>query len=154
MFLIGSAATETMDQRSDIDLIVVTKEHSPVSREKFTDESGLPVEVLLNTADELRAYFDQENGSLYRDVSTMLADAKILYDPAEALAAFLTSATKTLDSKTTLNEEDKLMHRYSLTDFLSDVEREDEAGNTLVAALVAALLIRNAIEAMLALSGS
>jgi|GEM_PF-3826702 len=154
LFLIGSAATRTMDQRSDIDLIVVTKEPTPHSREEFTDESGLPVEVLLNTGDELNSYIKEEDGSLYRNVSTMLADAKIIYDPTDALADFLISATKTLASKTTLSEEDRLMHRYSLADFLSDAEREDEAGNMLAAALVAELLIRNAIEAILALSGS
>jgi len=154
LFLIGSAATGTMDQRSDIDLIVVTKEPAPLSREEFTDESGLPVEVLLNTADELNSYIKDEDGSLYRNVSTMLADAKILHDPTDTLAEFLVLVTKTLASKTILSEADKLMHRYSLTDFLSDAEREVESGNTLAAALVAELLVRNAVEAILALSGS
>lgn len=154
MFLIGSAATGTMDQRSDIDIIVVTKAPAPHSREEFTDESGLPVEVLFNTTDELSSYMKKEAGSLYRNVSTMLGDAKILHDPAEALTGYLTTAAETLASKTTLSAADKLMHRYSLTDFLSDAEREAEAGNTLAAALVADLLIRNAIDAILALSGS
>ena len=154
MYLIGSAATGTMDQRSDIDLIVVTKEPTALSREQFIDESGLPVEVLINTGDELKSYIKEEGGSLYRNVSTMLADAKILHDPTDTLADFVASATKTLASKSILSEADQLMHRYSITDFLSDAEREYEAGNTLAAALVAELLVRNAIEAILALSGS
>lgn len=154
IFLIGSAATDTMDESSDIDFIVVTNVASGNSRDQFVDESGIAIEVLFNTESALEGYLRNDATSLYRNTSIMLSVAKIVHDPAKSLQKFIDQAATSLMTKSIMSDADSLMHRYSIIDFMSDAKREFDKGNTLASALVSEFLIRNATEAIIRHYGS
>ena len=154
IFLIGSAATETMDESSDIDFIIVTNEAGGKSRDQFIDESGIAIEVLFNTELELESYLRNDVASLYRNTSIMLSVAKIVHDPAKLLQKFIDQAVISLTTKSVMSDADNLMHRYSIIDFLSDAKRERDRNAILAKALVSEFLIRNTIEAIIRLHGS
>lgn len=150
ILLIGSAANNSMDNRSDVDLLCVTKTGGNLDRESFVDtDSGLPFEILFNTMDELHEYLDEENGAVYRTIAHMISTGKPIYNPDNQLGDLMAKAKKVIDSPTKTTENQSIMIRYSIEDFLSDARREFENQNMATFMMYSEKLIANVVEATL-----
>jgi len=150
ILLIGSAASDSMDDRSDVDLLCVTKTSDSLSRESFVDAgSGLPFEILFNTAGELHEYLCEENGSVYRTIAHMISTGKPIYNPDDQLDELMAKAEKVIASSVKTTENQSIMIRYSIEDFLSDAQREFEKHNMVTFMMYGERLIANVTEAVL-----
>jgi predicted nucleotidyltransferase len=154
VILFGSAVNGHFDDFSDIDLYCITSEKPRLSRESLYDaESNRSVEVLYCAADELNKYIEQEKQSVYRTVSSMLANGKVLYVSDDRVTTLMQLAAETCKSQTELTENQSTMIRYSLDDFYSDAQREHSLGHRMQFLMYADKLIQNAIEASLRVNG-
>ena len=150
IFLIGSAASNSMDNYSDIDLLCVTKTTDCLSRESFIDtNSNLPFEILFNTIDGLQEFLREENGSVYRTIAHMIDTGKPIYNPGDRLNELMTEAKCIIASPTKMTKNQSIMIRYSIEDFLSDARREYEEHNTATFMLYSEKLVSNVIESSL-----
>jgi len=150
ILLIGSAASNSMDDYSDVDLLCVTKTSDGLSRESFVDaDSGLPFEILFNAMDELHEYLDEENGSVYRTIAHMISTGKPIYNPGGQLDELMAKVEKVITSPTKTMKNQSIMIRYSIEDFLSDARREFEKQNAATFMMYSEKLIANVIEAVL-----
>lgn len=151
-FVIGSAANGTMDEHSDIDIYCVLQTAGKISREAYIDEtSGIPIEVLYNTQTELMAFMSEELHSVHRTIAHMVSSGRIILDKTGDLRALTANAKTIIASETDLSDDQSLMIRYSIEDFLSDAKREHQAKNRAEFMLYAEKLLNNAIEASLRL---
>ncbi len=154
ILLFGSAANGGFDELSDIDIYCVTKESAGLARETLRDaESNLTVEVLYGVIDDLSRQIKQEQNSVYRTVSSILASGKVLYAADDSVDKLIEQAVTTLRSPASLTPTQSIMIRYSLDDFYTDAIREHKLGHRAEFSMYADKLIQNAIEASFRVNG-
>ncbi|MBU2213538.1 nucleotidyltransferase domain-containing protein [Patescibacteria group bacterium] len=152
--LIGSAAHDTFDKHSDIDFYIITVNKTKLSRKCYIASNGIVVDILYNSIGEIRRYLREEQASLYRNVSHMLARGRILFKSSEEVVKLQKSARSNLKRKTRHTKEEIIMHKYSIMDFLDDARRDAHGGNSVPFYWNAHFCIQNAMELQLKLSGS
>lgn len=154
IFLIGSAAQGTFDRYSDVDFFIVLKKQGGAKQEKITAKTGIAIELLFNTSEEVKQYLQREKLNIRRNVSHMLATGMILYQSSPFIRKLQNAAKKNIESKTKYSKGEIMMHKYSLEDFLEDARRDVSCKNTIAFYLDSCFFIQNAIDLLLKLNGN
>lgn len=154
VFLIGSAARGRFDEYSDIDFFIVLAKQGKYRREKFSTETNFDVEILFNTLKEVKGYLKEEKTSMYRNTSHMLANGKIIYQTSQIVQQLQRIAQKNMKGKTKYSNDEIMMHKYSLEDFLEDARRDAAHNDAIAFHLDSYFLIQNSIELLLKLSNN
>ncbi len=153
ILLVGSAARGTSDEFSDIDFHVILDKPNKFQRQKFVAQEKIDVELLFDTADNLTKYIEEERSTIHRNVSLILADGKILYDNSPLVREIQHKAQDIMAGKTKYTEDEIVMHKYSVDDFLSDAKRDVKNDDIIAFNLDGNFIIQNAIELLLKLNG-
>lgn len=152
IFLVGSATKNMFDEYSDIDVYILTGDNGKFSRE-FYRIGHTGIEVLFDTPVDLEKFLADEHGSLYRNTAQMLATSKILFGDEKVLTRFQVRAKDVLASKTTYTDEDILMHKYSIDDFLEDARRDVASNDAFTFAMDSTQAFRHVQELLLKING-
>lgn len=152
IMLFGSAAQNKFDQYSDVDIYILLNKKGELSRNNFVKDK-VRVDIIFNTAGEANSYLKEEKGSIRRVTSHMLAYGKILFQREGALKKAQFIAQRNLTLKTKYKDEEVLMHKYSIDDFWSEVQRDIKNKDYLAFGLDSYLLVTNIIELFLNLNG-
>ncbi len=152
VMLFGSAAQETFDKYSDIDIFILLNRKGAFTRTNFV-ENGVRVDIIFNTVREVIHFLKEDRGSVRRITSHMLAHGRILFQSDNKLQRTQLIAHKNLTLKTKVKRSEVLMHLYSIDDFWGEVQRDIEKKNFLAFGLDSQLLINNILELFLKLHG-
>ena len=154
IFLIGSAARGTFDEYSDIDFFIILAKQGKYRRQKFSTETNFDVEILFNTVKEVRQYLEGEKTSLYRNTSHMLENGKIIYQTSPKVRQLQHTAQKNMRTRIKYSNDEIVMHKYSIDDFLEDARRDAAHNDVIAFHLDSHFLIQNSIELFLKLSNN
>ena len=118
ILLFGSALDPDWTEESDIDLYFIDKDLSDGRIDLTID--NIKVEIQTDNFNEIRTYIEDESGKLLnRNVSTMLATAKILRSESESqVSSLIHLAKKIIKTPVSYTTEDVKMWKYSITDYL------------------------------------
>lgn len=152
IMLFGSAVRGTFDEFSDVDIFILLRRKSALSRENFV-QGGLRVDIIFNTQKAAAGYLKHDKGSVKRITSHMLAYGKILYQKGKILSALQSVAKSNLRSKTEYTNGEVLMHKYSIDDFWGEVRRDARNKDLIAFNLDSQLLVGNIIELFLKIKG-
>lgn len=154
IFLIGSAARGTFDEYSDIDFLIILAKRGKYRRENFSTETNFDAEILFNTLWEIKRYLKEEKASIYRNTSHMLANGKIIYQISPIVRRLQRAAQKNMKGKTKCSNDEIVMHKYSLGDFLEDARRDAAHKDAIAFYLDSHFLIQNSIELLFKLNNN
>lgn len=149
----GSAVRGTFDRYSDLDIYILVKGKSASSRVNFV-KGNVRVDIIFNTAKELKDYLKKDKGSLRRVTSHMLAHGKIIFERGTTLKEAKRVAEQNLRSRTAYCREAVLMHKYSIDDFWGEVRRDAARGDYIAFGLDSQLLANNILELFLESHGA
>jgi len=152
IMLFGSVARNKFDQYSDVDIYILLNTKSKCSRNNFM-KGGVRIDIIFNTAKEVKNYLKEDNGSVRRITSHMLAHGKILFQREGVLKKVQLIAQKNLALKTKYNSGEVLMHKYSIDDFYGEIQRDIKNKDYLAFGLDSQLLVNNILELFLKLNG-
>jgi predicted nucleotidyltransferase len=155
ILLFGSATRNKrnkFDQYSDIDIYILLNKKGDFSRKNFIKD-GFRVDIILNTIKEAKQYLKEDKNNLRRITSYMIAYGEILFQRGKILERIQDIAKNNLKLKTKYKEGEILMHKYSIDDFLGEVQRDIKNDDYLAFGLDSHLLISNIIELFLKLNG-
>lgn len=133
-------------------IYILLNKKGKFSRNNFVKD-GVRIDVIFNTAKEVRSYLKEDSGSVRRITSHMLAHGKILFQREGVLKKVQLIAQKNLTLKTKYNKSEVLMHKYSIDDFWGEVQRDIKNKDYLAFGLNSQLLINNILELFLKLNG-
>lgn len=150
--LFGSVARGLNDQYSDIDIYVVMKNKSDISRKSYVVD-GVRVEVLIDSFVEIMQYLETEQYSLHRNVSQMFAFANVIYEGSNILSEIIEFAKMNIKQRTKYTKAEILMNIYSIDDFYSDMGRSYRYNDVISFELNSGLIIKNLIELFLKIRG-
>ncbi|MDP3443762.1 MAG: nucleotidyltransferase domain-containing protein [Ignavibacteria bacterium] len=150
--LFGSVARGLNDECSDIDIYVVMKNKSDISRKSFV-ASGVRVEILIDSFFDIMQYLETEQFSLHRNVSQMFAFANVIYDEGNMLSEIIEFAKKNIKQRTKYTKTEILMNKYSIDDFYSDMGRSYRYNDVISFELNSGLILKNLIELFLKVGG-
>jgi predicted nucleotidyltransferase len=148
----GSFVRGNFDLYSDIDIYVLTAKKPSYVREGYTLQNTR-VDVTLDEEQEAYEFLKREGHSVRRIFSHMLANGHILYEKKSALKKVQQLAKKNLEGKTIYNNDELLMHLYSIDDFYGEVLRFSKTKDTFSFEQSVVLLINNTIECLLKIKG-
>lgn len=148
IILFGSVARKKSDQYSDIDIYIILKKKAGYSRLNFV-KNGIRVDVILDTIDEMNSFLKEEKYNVKRITSNMLAHGKIIYQTRNDVKGVIKEAKNNLKLRTKYNNDEILMHKYSIDDFWGEVQRDIKNKNYLAFGLDSQLLLNNIIELFL-----
>lgn len=152
VMLFGSAVRDKFDQHSDIDIFVLLNKKGRFSRFNFI-KNGTRVDIMLDTKKEAQKYLKEDKHSFRRITSYMLAHGKIIFQRNNNLSKVQNIARKNLKLRTKYNNEEILMHKYSIDDFWGEVQRDIRNKDYLAFGIDSYLLINNIIELIIKLHG-
>lgn len=150
--LFGSVARGLNDEYSDIDIYVVMKNKSDISRKSYVVD-GVRVEVLIDSFVDIMQYLETEQYSLYRNVSQMFTFANVIYENSNILSEIIEFAKKNIKQRTKYTKAEILMNKYSIDDFYSDMGRSYRYNDVISFELNSGLIIKNLIELFLKIKG-
>ena len=150
--LFGSAVRGKVDRYSDIDIYILLKERGSYSRVNYESDQ-IRVDVILDTVRETEAFLKEDEHNVRRNTSHMLAHAKVLYQVGDHLSRTIDRAKVNLTLPTKSTEGETLMHKYSIDDFWSEVQRDLDKGDHTAFGIDSQLLINNIVELFLKLHG-
>lgn len=150
--LFGSVARGLNDEYSDIDIYVILKNKSKISRKSFV-KNGVKVEILIDSFVEIMQYLEAEEYDLHRNVSQMFAFADILYEDGNILTEIIEYAKHNLKLRTKYDKSEILMNKYSIDDFYSDMGRSYRYGEIISFELNSSLIVKNLIELFVKIKG-
>ncbi|HVX58107.1 MAG TPA: hypothetical protein VG964_00030 [Candidatus Saccharimonadales bacterium] len=152
LLLFGSAFFGRNDKYSDIDIYVIGFKPAKISREQFKigDQT---FDVLFDCIDEVKKLISEEKNQIRRNVSLMVGNSKVIFQKSDEMEGLIRSAKECLATETTYSDEQRLMHRYSIEDFLSDAQRDFESMNWTGFWLNAGFVLQNCIEVVLKAAG-
>lgn len=152
ILLFGSVARNKFDRYSDIDILILLKKKSDYSRFNFIKNS-IRVDIILNTVSEAKSFLKEDERNIKRNTSHMLAYGKILYQKGDDLEMIMTKARNNLKLRTKYNNDEILMHKYSIDDFWGEVQRDFKNNDRMAFELDSHLLMKNIIELFLKIKG-
>lgn len=150
ILLFGSALNPGWTEESDIDLYFIDKDLSD-GRIDLTI-NNIKVEIQTDNFNEIRTYIEDESGKLLnRNVSTMLATAKILRSESESqVSSLINLANKIIKTPVSYTTEDVKMWKYSITDYLEKATKDFKHNDVAAFYFDAHFVIQNATELILA----
>lgn len=151
IMLFGSVARNKFDQYSDIDIYILLNKKGKFSRSNFV-KGEVRVDIIFNTAKEVKNYLKEDTGSVRRITSHMLANGKILFQRDGLFKKVQLIAQKNLALKTICKSGEVLMHKYSIDDFWGEVQRDIKNKDYIALGLDSQLLINNILELFLKLN--
>jgi len=152
VMLFGSLVRGKIDKYSDIDIYVLTNKLSKYSRQSFYI-AKYPVDILIDSIDEVSGYLKNERFSIWKNVSHMIAHGKIIFDRNGLLQKFKKIAGDNLRNKTKYTKDEILLHKYSISDFWGEIQRFIEEKNYFAFGRNAEFLINNIIGVFLKIHG-
>ena len=150
IMLFGSALNPGWTEESDIDLYFIDKDLSD-GRIDLTI-NNIKVEIQTDNFNEIRTYIEDESGKLLnRNVSTMLATAKILRSESESqVSSLIHLAKEIIKTPVSYTTEDVKMWKYSITDYLEKATKDFKRNDVAAFYFDAHFVIQNATESILA----
>ncbi|MBI4256752.1 nucleotidyltransferase domain-containing protein [Candidatus Uhrbacteria bacterium] len=148
IMVFGSVVNGKADQFSDVDVYVLTRTSTAVTRKGFFVGEIL-IDVIIDSVETATAFLQQDRNALRRPTSHILANGKIIFERTPQLRVLQRLAKQNLNGKTRTSKSDYLMHAYSLHDFLGELERSAKNDDRLLFACNLQLFINNAIECVL-----
>jgi predicted nucleotidyltransferase len=152
ILLFGSVAKGNMDELSDIDIYVITSRAPSKSREQFIHD-GRVVDVLFDSVKEIKLLIKEEVNSVHRNVSSMIGSSRILYSNSNDPQNLIDLAYRSLATKTTYSDDELIMHRYSIDDYLSNAKRECKNRNQTGFYFSCFYIIQNSMDLLLKING-
>jgi hypothetical protein len=150
ILLFGSALDPDWTEESDIDLYFIDKDLSDGRIDLTID--NIKVEIQTDNFNEIRTYIEDESGKLLnRNVSTMLATAKILRSESESqVSSLIHLAKEIIKTPVSYTTEDVKMWKYSITDYLEKATKDFKRNDVAAFYFDAHFVIQNATESILA----
>lgn len=150
ILLFGSALNPDWTEESDIDLYFIGNDLSDGKIDLIID--SIKVEIQTDNFNDIKTYIEDESGKLLnRNVSTMLANSKILKtESKEQIESLITLARKTLKTPVDYTTEDVKMWKYSITDYLEKATKDFKRNDIFAFYFDAHFVIQNATELILA----
>lgn len=150
ILLFGSALNPGWTEESDIDLYFIDKDLSDGRIDLTID--NIKVEIQTDNFNDLRTYIEDESGKLLnRNVSTMLATAKILRSESESqVNDLIYLAKKIIKTPVSYTAENIKMWKYSITDYLEKATKDFKHSDVVAFYFDAHFVIQNATELILA----
>lgn len=150
ILLFGSALNPGWTEESDIDLYFIDKDLSDGRIDLTID--NIKVEIQTDNFNDLKTYIEDESGKLLnRNVSTMLATAKILRSESESqVSSLIHLAKEIIKTPVSYTAEDVKMWKYSITDYLEKATKDFKRNDTTAFYFDAHFVIQNATELILA----
>ena len=154
ILLFGSALTPDWTEQSDIDIFLIDDTFNDSRSETVID--GITVEFQKDNFENIFKDIESEYGQLLnRNVSTMIANSRIISNKSsEKLTELIDSAKLTLSSTPIYSEQDIKMWKYSIEDYLSKAEKDITKNNILAFYIHANYVLQNALQMSLALNGT
>lgn len=154
MLLFGSALLPNWTEQSDIDIFLIDDSFYDSRSEAIVD--GVTVEFQQDSFDSIFKDIQSEYEKLLnRNVSTMIGTSRIISSKSsEKLTKLINSAKLTLSSIPVYSEQDVKMWKYSIADYLSNLEKDIITGDNIAFYLHANYVLQNALEMSLALNGA
>lgn len=112
------------------------------------------MDVLYDTVSDIDAFLEEERNGIRRVASHMFAHGRALFEKDSCVTLLIDKAKGVLSGKTKHAEDDIIMHKYSIDDFLSNAKRNLEKEQPLGFYLNSHLLIRNVMEAFMERNGN
>jgi len=153
ILLFGSVTKNKFDQHSDIDIYILLNRKGKFSRINFIKDK-IRIDIILDTVKEALAFLKEDKLNVRRNTSHMLAKGKILYQTNNNLDRVIAKAKRNLTLRTKYNNDDILMHKYSIDDFWGEIQRDIKNQNYTAFGLDSQLLLNNIIELFLKLNGA
>ena len=150
ILLFGSALNSDWTEESDIDLYFIDNNINDGRIDLEID--SIKVEIQTDNFNDIKTYIEDESGKLLnRNVSTMLANSKILKtESKEQIESLITLARKTLKTPVDYTTEDVKIWKYSITDYLEKATKDFERNNIAAFYFDTYFVIQNATELILA----
>ena len=150
ILLFGSALDPGWTKKSDIDLYFIGKDLSDGRIDLTID--NIKVEIQTDNFNDIRTYIEDESGKLLnRNVSTMLATAKILRSESESqVSSLIHLAKEIIKTPVSYTAEDVKMWKYSITDYLEKATKDFKRDDIAAFYFDAHFVIQNATELILA----
>jgi hypothetical protein len=150
ILLFGSALNSDWTEESDIDLYFIGKDLSDGRIDLIID--SIKVEIQTDNFNDIKTYIEDESGKLLnRNVSTMLATAKILRSESESqVNDLIYLAKKIIKTPVSYTAEDIKMWKYSITDYLEKATKDFKHNDVVAFYFDAHFVIQNATELILA----
>lgn len=150
ILLFGSALNPDWTEESDIDLYFIDNNINDGRIDLEID--SVKIEIQTDNFNDLRTYIEDESGKLLnRNVSTMLATAKILRSESERqVSSLIHLAKEVVKTPVSYTAEDVKMWRYSITDYLEKATKDFKRNDIFAFYFDAHLVIQNATELILA----
>lgn len=150
ILLFGSALNSDWTEESDIDLYFIGKGLSDGRIDLIID--SIKVEIQTDNFNDIKTYIEDESGKLLnRNVSTMLATAKILRSESESqVNDLIYLAKKIIKTPVSYTAEDIKMWKYSITDYLEKATKDFKHNDVVAFYFDAHFVIQNATELILA----
>ena len=150
VLLFGSALNPDWTEESDIDLYFIGKDLSDGRIDLTVD--NIRIEIQTDNFNDLKTYIEDESGKLLnRNVSTMLATARILRSGSERQASSLIHLAKEIiKTPVSYTAEDVKMWKYSITDYLEKATKDFKRDDVTAFYFDAHFVIQNATELILA----
>src|SRR3989338_652313 len=111
------------------------------------------VDIILDTSKETESFLKEDKFNIRRNTSHMLANGKIFYRANNDLNRVIAKAKRNLKLRTKYNNEEILMHKYSIDDFWGEVQRDIKNQDYTAFGLDSQLLLNNIVELFLKLHG-
>ena len=150
ILLFGSALNPDWTEESDIDLYFIDNNINDGRIDLEID--SVKIEIQTDNFNEIRTYIEDESGKLLnRNVSTMLATAKILRSESESqVSSLIHLAKEIIKTPVSYTAEDVKMWKYSITDYLEKATKDFKRNNIAAFYFDAHFVIQNATELILA----
>jgi predicted nucleotidyltransferase len=152
ILLFGSAARNTFDKFSDVDIYILEKSKPHWSRMGYTID-GILIDIIVDDKKTAWNFLLKEQHHIQRNFSHMLAHGEILYSLGNELSMLQSKARNNLKLKTVYTRDEILMHLYSIQDFYGEVLRFHKSKNVVAFEQSCILLINNVLECFLKLKG-
>lgn len=150
ILLFGSALNPDWTEESDIDLYFIDNNINDGRIDLEID--SVKIEIQTDNFNDVKTYIEDESGKLLnRNVSTMLATAKILRSESESQVSNLIHlAKKIVKTPVSYTAEDIKMWKYSITDYLEKATKDFKRNDIFAFYFDAHFVIQNATELILA----
>lgn len=148
----GSTVSGAIEKNADIDFFVLVREGVGYTRlHKIV--GSVKVDIILDTEEEMLRYMREDMFTIKRSTAHMLSWGNILFDTKEKLKKVQEEARASLEQPVKYTPGEILMHKYSIDDFLDDMERACEAGDVIGFAWQQNLLLQNVNDIIFKLEG-
>ncbi len=150
ILLFGSALNPGWTEESDIDLFFIDNNINDGRIDLEID--SVKIEIQTDNFNDIKAYIEDESGKLLnRNVSTMLATAKILRSESESqVSSLIHLAKEIIKTPVSYTAEDVKMWKYSITDYLEKATKDFKRDDIAAFYFDAHFVIQNATELILA----